>query len=445
MPTPAETVDLLAGEPGGARAEALAVMAAAEAHRSWVAARESKWARYLDSLPKDPSSPAKDLAGELEREQKVGSGQAKKRATRAEQLGELPETEQALEAGGITDAHADAMTRARAKADSKARAALEAHEAELLGHAAGESPWEFQKRLERFVQRHSDDDGRSSWDKAKARERLALTPNGDGMTRINGLLAPELAQRARRVLGSVSDELYRRDHQDHPADQAVPFTAITNEQRQAHALDEILRRAEQVNGPTDNKDRAVVVLSYDDLVGRDGPLANTSTLMDGTPVPASVARRMACDAGKIPFTLGGESVKLDLGRARRGASPAQDLALELLWSTCSFADCTAPIAWSQMHHLDPFNEDGHQGGTDLGNLTPACAHRCHDLAHTPGWSFTKDPVDHSTTTVAPDGTTWHRMPNGPGVKDRPAEPPPAAADPTVPDSGEPAATFTEAA
>ena len=123
MPTADE---LLGQAPSGTRSEALAVLGEAEKHRSWIAAREGAWARYVDSLPKDPSSPAKDLAGEMEREQKVGAGQAKKRAERANQLGELPGTEQALEDGGITDAHADAMARARSKADSAARAALEA-------------------------------------------------------------------------------------------------------------------------------------------------------------------------------------------------------------------------------------------------------------------------------------------------------------------------------
>ena len=94
------------------------------------------------------------------------------------------------------------LARARAKADAKARAALEEKEAELLAHAALESPYEFAKRVDRFVQQHSQDDGRSEWDKKKARQRLTLSPADDGMTRMSGLLAPELAQRAKRVFGS---------------------------------------------------------------------------------------------------------------------------------------------------------------------------------------------------------------------------------------------------
>ena len=116
----------------------------------------------------------------------------------------------------------------------------------------------------------------------------------------------------------------------------------------------------------------------------------------------------------IPLVLGGRSCQLDLGRAQRIASPSQRSVLFSLWSTCSFADCTAPVAWSEMHHTIPFE---HGGPTDIANLSPACRAGCHDLAHAPGWSFTKDPDDHSTTTIAPDGRRWHRMPNGPAVKE----------------------------
>src|SRR5690349_20459367 len=133
MTSPAEIVELLGSDPVGAdRGRAVEVLAAAEAHRSWVAAREAKWARHLDSLPRDSSSPAKGLADELERKQKLSRGRAKAREERAKQLEGLPGTEAALEDGEITDAHADAMARGRAKADAQAKAALEAQEEQLL-------------------------------------------------------------------------------------------------------------------------------------------------------------------------------------------------------------------------------------------------------------------------------------------------------------------------
>ena len=74
MKSPAEIVDRLSQEPSGDRSAVLAVLGDSEVLRSWQTAREGKWLRYLESLTADPSSPAKDTAGEVEREQKVGAG-----------------------------------------------------------------------------------------------------------------------------------------------------------------------------------------------------------------------------------------------------------------------------------------------------------------------------------------------------------------------------------
>jgi hypothetical protein len=297
--------------------------------------------------------------------------------------------------------------------------------------------------LARFVKQHSDDDGRSEFEKKKAARRLRWWRDKDGMTQLHGTFDPVSGQVIRSTLDRVTEELWRRDHQSHPDDEPVPRTARDDEQRNADALTEICRRADQVDGPAVRNDRAVVFLSYDDLLGRLQAAGIDSTLGDGTSVPASVARRLACSAGVLPMVLDGNSVPLDEGRAKRHATRWQRLGLRAQWDTCAIADCTVPFDWTEIHHLDPFNEDGHHGKTDLDNLIPACDHG-HDLAHTPGWTIEKL-VDGSVITTAPDGTTWHRHPNGPAARRR-TEPPPAAATRTVPDDGDQAATlFTEAA
>src|SRR5690349_3482889 len=101
MASPVETLRHLRQEPSGDRSAVRALLSESEALRSFHAARDAKWMQYLDSLPPDPSSPAKDTAGEVEREQKVSSGQARRRTERAEQLKALPEAEAALEEGTL--------------------------------------------------------------------------------------------------------------------------------------------------------------------------------------------------------------------------------------------------------------------------------------------------------------------------------------------------------
>ena len=415
-------VDLLARDPDQpTRADIDAVIEITEAMRSWITAREARWLRAGADIPADPADPSKDDADRLARKQKTSRAKAKTRSDTAKALGDLPETQDALENGTITDGHADAMAHARAGADAQARAALDDHEADLLALGAQESPWDFKQRLARFVKAHSADDGRSEWDRKQTQASLRMWDDKDGMLQLRGQLPPGTPKAVvRRVLNGINDELYRRDHRDHPADETIPFTERDNEQRLAEALVEACRRAEGQAHPTTSHDRVVVTLTLQDLFGQDhdGP---GPTMNDGTPVPASVARRMACEAGIIPLVLGGDSVPLDLGRTARVASPHQRIAEGTIWSTCSFADCRVDFAWCQIHHVRPFNADGGHGLTNIDELTPVCGH-CHDLAHHPDWHFTKLP-DGSTLTRAPDGTEWRRWPD----RQRPAEPPPAAA------------------
>ncbi|HEY5698512.1 MAG TPA: DUF222 domain-containing protein [Acidimicrobiales bacterium] len=440
---PDAAVALLGQEPHKlTRAEIDERLGLAEGMRSWTSGREARLLRALADLEKDPSDPAKDTADRLNRRQNCGPGKAKRRTETATQLGQLPQTQSALENGTITDEHGEAIAHARAKADASARAALDAHEAELLAAGSGETAFEFRRRLDRFVKRHSDDDGRSEWERMKAKNRLRCWKNRQGMTQIAGELDPEWGAIVTSELNRRADELFRRHHQDHPDDQAVPAEERTNEHRLAEALVETCRRAEGHEHPASTHDRVICTLTLADLFGQDhdGP---GPTINDGTPVPASVARRMACDAGIIPLVLGGESIPLDLGRARRIATPGQRLALGALWSTCSFADCRRPFDWCEIHHVKPFHADGGHGKTDLTELTPVCR-PCHDLSPTPGWRFDKL-ADGSTITRAPDGTQWRRRPDRPDRKHRPAEPPPAAAPEPGPNP-EPAATlFSHAA
>ena len=424
------------------RAEIDERLGLAEGMRSWTSGREARLLRALADLEKDPSDPAKDTADRLNRRQNCGPGKAKRRTETAQQLGALPETQSALENGAITDEHAEAIAHARAKADASARAALDQHEGDLLAAGTEETAFAFRRRLDRFIKEHSEDDGRTQWERMKAKNRLRAWKNRDGMTQIAGELDPEWGQTVLTHLQRVSDELFRRDHQDHPADSPVPVDERSNEHRLAEALVETCQRAEGQDHPTSSHDRVICTLTLQDLFGQDhdGP---GPTMNDGTPVPAGVARRMACHAGIIPLVLGGESIPLDLGRAKRIATPGQRLALGALWSTCSFADCRRPFDWCEIHHVKPFHAAGGHGKTNLTELTPVCRH-CHDLSHTTGWQFDKL-ADGSTITRAPDGTQWRRWPDRSDRRHRTAEPPPAAAPQSGPNH-EPAATlFTHAA
>jgi hypothetical protein len=96
-------------------------------------------------------------------------------------------------------------------------------------------------------------------------------------------------------------------------------------------------------------------------------------------ITAAQARRLACSATLVPAVLGGDSLPLDLGRARRLFTHHQRLALLHRDRTCLAEGCSIPGTWCEAHHWLPWS---HHGPTDLANGGLLCRHH-HQLIHDP--------------------------------------------------------------
>jgi hypothetical protein len=104
----------------------------------------------------------------------------------------------------------------------------------------------------------------------------------------------------------------------------------------------------------------------------------------GGPVSVSTLRAMAVDAQVIPQVMGGASLPLDVGRARRLFSPVQRLAIAERDGGC--AKCGAPVARCDVHHIRWWSRGG---GTDVGNGVLLCV-GCHHRLHDHGWDVHVD-------------------------------------------------------
>jgi hypothetical protein len=103
--------------------------------------------------------------------------------------------------------------------------------------------------------------------------------------------------------------------------------------------------------------------------------------LTGDRISASEARRLACNAKIIPAVLGGGSLPLDLGRARRLFSATQRLAMAVRDNTCRAEGCDIPANWCEAHHLHPWE---HGGRTDIDDGVLLCSHhhhRVHDTSY----------------------------------------------------------------
>ena len=138
-------------------------------------------------------------------------------------------------------------------------------------------------------------------------------------------------------------------------------------------------------------------------------------LGDGSPLPVSLVRQMACEAEIIPVLLGSDGRALDIGRAARLATEPQRQALRAMHRTCIHPDYAVPFDDCRIHHLVPWE---HGGATDLPNLAPLCESRKHHHdVHDGGWKLSMTP-DRVATWTRPDGTVYwmgstiDRAPNG---------------------------------
>src|SRR5207237_252797 len=143
-----------------------------------------------------------------------------------------------------------------------------------------------------------------------ARRNLHVSALLDGMVRVDGDLDPETGESLMAALRSVIDARARSGE----ADDRTPS------QRRADALGEITRgHLDRIDRPevAGERPHLTVTVALEDL--RSG-LGTAQAEHVGT-IPASVARRLACDARIIPAVLGSACEPLDLGRATPVVSP----------------------------------------------------------------------------------------------------------------------------
>ncbi|MDN4159786.1 HNH endonuclease signature motif containing protein [Nocardioides abyssi] len=132
----------------------------------------------------------------------------------------------------------------------------------------------------------------------------------------------------------------------------------------------------------------VVTIDYSSLTSDAGRAA----LDDGQPISASMARRMACEAGLLPAVLGTRSEVLDLGRTARLFSAGQRRALAVGQRTCTATGCDWSAHLCHAHHDESWLRGGH---TDIGNARLLCP-RHHARIHDPRFETTIHPDNQVT-------------------------------------------------
>ena len=300
----------------------------------------------------------------------LARGKARSELETAKQLEKLPKTREGFRNGEISPDNARIIASASQRGDID--------EGELAEIAKTQAPDKFAGTVRRHERDRSPDDGESHLKRQRSRRFARIKKDlDDGMTVLYGRFDPVTGARIETALSAKTRELWREDD---------PNDRVSAGQRMADALEQLL------TGPRPGEDgrmqdvRLLLIADYD-TVGDQ--LAN-GRLSDGTPLPASELRRLACDAQVLPAIFGGGSQPLDLGRGRRTANGAQRAALIARDRAC--VGCGAKAAWCQAHHIVHWAEGG---PTNLDNMVLLCS-RCHHKVHDRDWQIRRTPTGHFT-------------------------------------------------
>ncbi|WP_244928629.1 HNH endonuclease signature motif containing protein [Nocardioides sp. W7] len=222
---------------------------------------------------------------------------------------------------------------------------------------------------------------------AHQRMRLGMRSQGDGTTRISGLIPDASAARLATYLHAFTNP--RRDdaHATEPAEsRRTPYG-----RQAARAFCQLLETLDPSRLPIHGGDATtlVITMSLDSLRGELG----TATLGNAAPgdsvdrITADEARRLACTAKLVPVVLGGKGEVLDLGRSQRLFTRAQRRALALTDHECRADGCHIPAPWCEAHHRHPWSAGGR---TDLADGMLLCSHH-HHRAHDPTYAADRLP------------------------------------------------------
>lgn len=107
---------------------------------------------------------------------------------------------------------------------------------------------------------------------------------------------------------------------------------------------------------------------------------------DGVCVQDGTTRLLTCDSVTHAVVVDRLGVPLDQGRAQRHFDPDQIRAIRVRDGGCVHPGCDAPVAWTQIHHIDEYRHD--DGPTDLANGVALCPIH-HSLLHH-RWSIRPD-------------------------------------------------------
>ena len=265
----------------------------------------------------------------------------------------------------------------------------EAAEADLAGKASQYRPDELATYAGRIMDWLHPDGEFSDAERARKRGIILGTQECDGMSRLSGLITPELRAAIEAALAKLAAPGACNPDDDTPVvDEAPDQDAVRRDhrstaQRNHDGLLAGLRgllasgKLGQHNGLPVS---IIVTTTLTDLEAATGKALTAG----GTLVPMSDVIRWAGHAHHY-LAIFDRGKPLALYHTKRLASPAQRIMLYGKERGCTMPGCDAPAYHSQVHHVNGWTNTHH---TDIDDLTLACGP--HNRLAEKGWTTLKN-------------------------------------------------------
>ncbi len=356
-------------------------------------------------------------------------GQVQRQVVLGRSLDSLPAAAAALDEGGLSLEHVQALAEVAESSPARAAALAGAdparNEAALVRRAGRMPANRFRTELRRWAAEVDSATFEAEHEAASAKEYLTVARRRDGVA-LQGFLTHEhgeaVATALRAVAGvpAAGDTRSREERQAGAlvdgcrlildrglsgSGQSVrPHLLVTVPWNTLQALAEA-HPAPQELTPEGDADAAAAdgattgggLSAFDRgeverITGRTLAGLSPAELADGEPIPHSALARIACDSELTRVVFGPEGEVLDVGRAQRTYTGQIRLAVIARDRTCRFPGCGAPPNLGEVHHVLSWL---HLGPTSVENGILLCWHH-HAMVHSrgilitrcgAGWSF----------------------------------------------------------
>jgi uncharacterized protein DUF222 len=314
---------------------------------------------------------AATTAGWLRAQHRLARRDASGLVHQARQLRDLPATSAALTAGRIGREHATAIIKAKTTTGLIGED-FDRFEAILVELAVAASPDEVRTAAAHLLDTQAPDRD-AQLVEALAGRRFDLVEVGE-LVKVDAMIDKPTAE----TLLTAVEALSRR----------TPDDDRTWHQRRADAFSAIIESGVETgdlprHGRT--KPHLSIVMTLDQLTGTAaGPL-----LARFGRIPTTTAHRLACDAVLTRILTDPSGDVLDVGRAARHTTTAQNKALAAMYTTCGYPSCDSSLARCDIHHVSWWSNGG---PTNLDNLLPLCKQH-HRFVHEHGYTVTRQDPD----------------------------------------------------